>query len=103
MGGGNCKPGTKTSARLRQHRDEGSWSDDGTAYQDDLNSDVELSDDDQGADWAGADDDEDESWGQRVTTPKLSRYDYCMVTRFWLVVLGAVNARDTVVLQYMHA
>ena len=84
MGGGNCKPGTKSSARLRQHGEEGSWSDDGTAYQDDLNSDVELSDDDQGADWEGADDDEDESWGQRITTPKLSRYDCCMATSLCL-------------------
>ena len=73
VGGGGCKLGAKSAARLRQHREDGSWSDDGTAYQDDLNSDVDLSDDDEGADWEGGDKDEDESWGQQIWTPKTSR------------------------------
>ncbi len=68
--GGGCKIGAKTSARLRQHREDGSWSDDGTAYQDDLNTDVELSDEEDGGDWEGDDEDEDESWGERTSTPR---------------------------------
>ncbi|DBB07177.1 TPA: hypothetical protein ACH3X1_011744 [Trebouxia sp. C0004] len=73
VGGGGCKLGAKGTARLRQHREDGSWSDDGTAYQDDLNSDVDLSDDDEGADWEGGEHAEDESWGQQISTPKTSR------------------------------
>ena len=73
VGGGGCKLGARSTARLRQHRADGSWSDDGTAYQDDLISDVDLSDDDEGADWEGDGNDEDESWGQQILTPKTSR------------------------------
>lgn len=72
--GGGCKIGAKSSSRLRQQREDGSWSDDGTAYQDDLDQDVDLSDDEEvGGTWQGDDnDDDDESWG--VTTPRTSRY-----------------------------
>ena len=71
--GGGCKIGAKSSSRLRQQREDGSWSDDGTAYQDDLDQDVDLSDDDEiGGAWQGDDDDDDESWG--VTTPRTPRY-----------------------------
>lgn len=73
-----CKVGAKSSPRLRQQREDGSWSDDGTAYQDDLDQDVELSDDEEvGGSWHRDDDyeyddNDDESWG--VTTPRTSRY-----------------------------
>ena len=72
--GGGCKVGAKSSSRLRQPREDGSWSDDGTAYQDDLDQDVDLSDDEEaGGAWLGDDDDDDdESW--RVATPRTSRY-----------------------------
>lgn len=76
--GGGCKIGAKTSVRLRQQREDGSWSDEGTAYQDELDSDVDVSDEEEdGADWGGADDDGNESWG--ATTPRSSRYHLTIV------------------------
>ena len=69
--GGGCKTGAKSS-RLRQQREDGSWSDDGTAYQDEVDEDVDLSDEEEvGGAWSGDDEDDDECWG--VTTPRASR------------------------------
>ena len=72
--GGGCKLGAKSSSRLRRAREDGSWSDDGTAYQDDSEQDVDLSDDEElGGTWQGDDcDSDEESWG--VNTPRTSRY-----------------------------
>ena len=73
--GGGAKNGGKTPAKQRQQRQDESWSDDGTAYQDEYTTDVDLSEEEaEGHRWEEAADDEYESSGEHAVTPRASRW-----------------------------